>query len=141
MAKFMLIVCGTLIGANFVVLILGVRTMSGTNGRLSYGWISSDGVGRLANNFGDILNDAVCSFIGPNFVNVPMNTKSCPRGNFVPEMFYSVEDFCEFYNRACPSVQEFITTKAINLDVHLTGIFHVPIKIGQCCRSCESEFC
>lgn len=114
--------------------------IGGANGRISYGTLSNYGiVGNTYTNLGKKFSDVVCSLIGPNFVNVP-NSKNCSNEKFlVPNTFHSPEEFCEFYNNACPSVKQCVTDRAIETNKDLCGITNLVIKIGKCCRNCDGE--
>lgn len=161
MAKFRIITCGLLIAANFLVSFFQAQFLlscslwtflalsliqitiqasppiSGANGKLSYGTLSSYGlVGSLCTNLGERFSDIVCSHIVPSFVNVPINSKNCSRETTIPpQMFHSFGDFCKFFNSACPSAQECLTDRAMEMNSNLLGITDLVIKFGKCCES------
>lgn len=98
--------------------------------------VTKDGlVGGLVNTLFGVVNDAVCTVLGPNFLKLLLDEcKSCPEFARSQNNIESHEEFCELYNLLPADAQECVTDGAIRIKG--PSIFRIDYVIGQCCAKC-----
>lgn len=97
------------------------------------GVIGNDGVGHVLNGVSYGVNELACSALGPDFLQILRNQHNCPSGAFLPTIFKSYDDFCEFYKNT--ATKKCLTDAAVKIRLNVKGVVDTIGLIGKCCCS------
>lgn len=100
---------------------------------------SNNLVGSLVKNVEGELNGLMCSFLGPDFLQVLTSSKKCPPITLLHRnLINSCEKFCSLYDHANPSLKECFTDAVIRISGDVV-VNNGHTKIGRCCAFCASK--
>lgn len=94
-------------------------------------------VGHIVNNAADVVNNVICTTLGPNFLQIFVNHHECSNGIFTPSIFHSWPNFCQYFNAAPPNIRKCLFSTAVEYKGRLMGISDGYIRVGKCC--CTNE--